>query len=67
MGETGGRKFALDHAREKVRKVRAERQPRQLDPALGKELDQFRQMVAERDLNDFYNYEQPENQDFDNL
>jgi trimethylamine--corrinoid protein Co-methyltransferase len=65
--ETGGRKLALDHAREKVKMVLSEHQPRQQDPALVKELDQFRQMVAERDLNDFYNYEQPENQDFDNL
>ena len=65
--EKGGRKLAIDHAREKVRQVLENHQPRQLDPAVEKELDAFRQMVAQRDLNDFYNYEQPENQDFDNL
>jgi trimethylamine--corrinoid protein Co-methyltransferase len=65
--EKGGRKFALDHAREKVKKVLVEHQPRELDPAAVKEMQAFRQIVGERDLNDFYHYEQPENQDFDNL
>jgi trimethylamine--corrinoid protein Co-methyltransferase len=65
--ETGGRKLALDYAREKAKQVLAEHQPRKLDPGIKKELEEFRQMVAERDLNDFYTYEQPENQDFENL
>jgi hypothetical protein len=47
--------------------VLAEHQPRVLDPDLVKELNDFRRRVSERDLNDFYNYEQPENQDFENL
>lgn len=65
--ESGGRKLALDHAREKVRQALADHQPRQLDPAVVKAMEEFRQMVAERDLADFYNYEQPEYQDFENL
>jgi len=65
--EESGRKQALDLAREKVRQVLADHQPRQLDPAVEKSMEEFRAMVAERDLNDFYNYEQPEYQDFDNL
>jgi len=65
--EKGGRKLALDHAREKAQKVLAEHQPRVLDPAVIKEMEEFRKMVAKRDLNDFYHYEQPENQDFENL
>jgi trimethylamine--corrinoid protein Co-methyltransferase len=65
--ETGGRKLALDYAREKAKQVLAEHQPRELDPGIRKEMEDFRQMVAKRDLNDFYAYEQPENQDFGNL
>lgn len=65
--EDGGRQLALDHARQKVKEVLENHQPRQLDPAVLKAMDEFRHMVAERDLADFYNYEQPEYQDFDNL
>ncbi|MEJ2448206.1 MAG: trimethylamine methyltransferase family protein [Anaerolineales bacterium] len=65
--ESGGRKLALDHAREKARQVLANHQPRQLDPDVESSMQEFRNMVASRDLNDFYNYEQPEFQDFDNL
>jgi trimethylamine:corrinoid methyltransferase-like protein len=59
--------MALDHARDKVKKVLEEHQPQELDPATEKELLAFKEMVAKRDLTEFYNYEQPENQDFDNL
>jgi trimethylamine--corrinoid protein Co-methyltransferase len=65
--EKGGSKLALDHARERVRKILAEHQPRQLDPAAVAAMEEFRQQVAERNLQDFYLYEQPENQDFTNL
>jgi trimethylamine--corrinoid protein Co-methyltransferase len=65
--DKAGRPMALDHAREKVKKVLEEHQPRELDPGIEKELQAFKEMVAERDLAEFYNYEQPENQDFDNL
>jgi trimethylamine--corrinoid protein Co-methyltransferase len=65
--DEAGRPMALDHAREKVKKVLAEHEPRELDPAVVKEMTIFKDMVAERDLTAFYEYEQPENQDFDNL
>jgi trimethylamine---corrinoid protein Co-methyltransferase len=65
--EKAGGKLALDNARERVRKILAEHQPRQLDPGVVAALDEFRGQVAERNLQDFYLYEQPENQDFNNL
>lgn len=65
--KTSGRKSALDHAREKVKRVLADHEPRVLDPATEKALDEFRQMVAQRDLTDFYAYEQVENQNYENL
>jgi len=65
--EKGGSKLALEHARERVRKILAEHQPRQLDPAVETAMEEFRHQVAERNLQDFYLYEQPENQDFTNL
>jgi trimethylamine--corrinoid protein Co-methyltransferase len=65
--EKGGSKLALDHARERVRKILAEHQPRQLDPAVVTAMDEFRRQVAERNLQDFYLYEQSENQDLNNL
>jgi len=65
--EKGGGKLAMDNARERVRKILAEHQPRQLDPVVVKSLNEFREQVAERNLQDFYLFEQPENQDFKNL
>jgi len=65
--EKRGSKLALDHARERVRKILAEHQPCQLDPAVVAAMDEFREQVASRSLQDFYLYEQPENQDFNNL
>ncbi|MFZ5918958.1 MAG: trimethylamine methyltransferase family protein [Chloroflexota bacterium] len=63
----GGSRLAIDRARDRVREVLSRHQPRQLDPALEQEMAQFRQMVAARDLNDFYLGELAENQDWDNL
>lgn len=65
--QTSGEKTAIDHAAERVRKILAEHQPRVLDQTVEHELNAFRRMVAERDLNDFYAYEQAENQDYNNL
>ena len=45
----------------------AKHQPYEIDPAIEKELDEFRQMVASRDLQDFYLYETEEKQDFATL
>ena len=65
--EKGGEKLAMDNARERVRKILDEHEPRQLNPVVVAEMETFRQQVAGRDLADFYLYEQPENQDFNSL
>ncbi|MBN1667063.1 MAG: trimethylamine methyltransferase family protein [Anaerolineales bacterium] len=65
--EKQGSQLALDNARERARQILAEHQPRQLDSGLEHALAEFRQQVAQRDLNDFYAYEQVENQDLENL
>ena len=65
--EKGGNKLAIDNARERVKKILTEHEPRELDPIVVAAMEEFRQMVAERNLQDFYLYEQPENQDFNNL
>lgn len=65
--EKGGEKLAIDHARERAREILVSHQPRNLDPAVVSAMDHFRQQVATRDLEDFYRYEQPENQDYKNL
>ena len=62
-----GSKLAIDHARERALDVLAKHQPYEIDPAIEKELDEFRQMVASRDLQDFYLYETEEKQDFATL
>ncbi|MBN1148326.1 MAG: trimethylamine methyltransferase family protein [Anaerolineales bacterium] len=62
--EKGGGRTALDHARQRVRKILEKHQPRAVDPALEKELDEFRQEVAARTIEEFYAGEQLENQDF---
>jgi trimethylamine--corrinoid protein Co-methyltransferase len=65
--EKAGSPLALDLARDRVREILANHQPRQLDPALEQALDDYRQMTAQRPLEDFYLCEQPERQDWDNL
>jgi trimethylamine--corrinoid protein Co-methyltransferase len=65
--EKEGSKLALDHARERARQILANHEPRQLNPEVACRLDEFRQAVASRSLEDFYLYEQPENQDLENL
>jgi len=62
-----GEPMAMDHARDRVREVLAQHQPLDIDPSLEAELQAFRNKVAERDLNDFYAYEQIEHQDYNNL
>ncbi|MFC2023465.1 trimethylamine methyltransferase family protein [Chloroflexota bacterium] len=62
-----GERSALDLAKERVREVLANHQPRELDPAMEHELDAFRRMVAGRPLDDFYLYELDEHQDWQNL
>jgi len=61
--QKAGSRTAMDYARERVRQVLARHQPRTLDPAVEKELDAFRQMVAARTLEEFYAGEMEERQD----
>jgi trimethylamine--corrinoid protein Co-methyltransferase len=61
--EKDGSRLALDHARARVREILARHQPRQLDPALARELEDYRTMVAGRSLEEFYVYEVEERQD----
>ena len=58
--EKAGAKSALDNARAKARQLLAEHKPVELAPAIEKELDDYRKMVAERPMEDFYKYEAPE-------
>jgi trimethylamine--corrinoid protein Co-methyltransferase len=62
-----GEKLAIDHARERALDVLAKHQPYEVDPAIEKELDEFRQMVATRELDNFYLYETEEKQDYSAL
>jgi trimethylamine--corrinoid protein Co-methyltransferase len=62
-----GESTALDRARERARQILEKHQPRELDPAMEQALDDYRQMVAQRPLDDFYLYELAERQDWDNL
>jgi trimethylamine--corrinoid protein Co-methyltransferase len=62
-----GERSALDQARARAAEILANHQPRQLDPALEQELDDYRQMVAARPLDDFYLYELAERQDWEGL
>lgn len=63
--EKAGSRTAIEHARERVQKILAAHQPRRLDPAVEAGLDQFRQMVAQRPLEEFYAAELEENQHYE--
>ena len=65
--EKEGSKLAIDRARQRALDVLAKHQPRAVDPAIEKELDVFRQIVATRSLEDFYLFETEEKQDFSSL
>jgi trimethylamine--corrinoid protein Co-methyltransferase len=65
--EKEGSKLAIDHARERALEVLTRHTPHEVDPEVEKELDAFRQMVATRDLQDFYLYETEERQDLEAL
>lgn len=62
-----GSKNALERAREKVAEIIANHQPRELDADVGRELDAYHDLVASRQLEDFYEGEKEENQDFSKL
>jgi len=59
-----GGKSALERAKERARKILAEHEPRQIDPAIEQEMSRFRKTVAARTIEDFYAGELPENQDY---
>jgi trimethylamine--corrinoid protein Co-methyltransferase len=65
--EAAGGRLALENAKDRVRQVLAAHQPRELDPAMGKELDAYRQMIAARPMEEFYLYEQSDRQDWESL
>jgi trimethylamine:corrinoid methyltransferase-like protein len=59
-----GSKSAIDLAREKAKDILAKHTPRQLDPAVASELEAYRQLVAQRPMEELYKYESPDTQDF---
>jgi trimethylamine--corrinoid protein Co-methyltransferase len=65
--EKDGARSALDRARERAHEILARHQPRDLDPAVERELDAYRQAVAARPIDDFYAYEAEERQDWTTL
>lgn len=62
-----GNKNALDLAREKVDKILANHQPQLLEEGVEKGLQEYREMVSNRSMEEFYAGEDPANQDFANL
>jgi trimethylamine:corrinoid methyltransferase-like protein len=62
--EKGGRKLAIDRARERALEILAEHQPLELDPAIERELAAFKTSTAGRNLQEYYLYENEERQDF---
>ena len=62
-----GSRNALVLAREKVDRILASHQPQVLDEVVEEGLQDYREMVASRSMDEFYAGEDPENQDYDNL
>jgi trimethylamine--corrinoid protein Co-methyltransferase len=62
-----GSRSALDHARDRVREILDQHQPRELDPVMEKELSNYRRTVAQRPLEEFYLHEMEEKQDWNAL
>jgi trimethylamine--corrinoid protein Co-methyltransferase len=62
--EKEGRKLAIDHARERALDILAKHQPLELDPAIERELAAFKASAAERNLQEYYLYENEEKQDY---
>jgi trimethylamine--corrinoid protein Co-methyltransferase len=65
--EQAGGPSALDRARERVKEAIRHHVPRQLDPAIERELDSYRQMVAQRPIEEFYLHEMEDRQDWNRL
>jgi trimethylamine--corrinoid protein Co-methyltransferase len=62
--EKEGGKLAIERARERALAILAGFQARDVDPAIERELQAFKDSVAARSLEDFYLYETEEKQDF---
>jgi trimethylamine--corrinoid protein Co-methyltransferase len=62
-----GSRSALDRARDRVREILAQHQPTQIDPAAEQELEEFRQMVADRPMEEFYMGEMEDRQNYQAL
>jgi trimethylamine--corrinoid protein Co-methyltransferase len=62
-----GSRSALDRARDRVREILAQHQPYQLDAAVEQELEEFRQMVAARPMEEFYMGEMEDKQNYQAL
>ncbi len=52
--EQSGKKGMLERARDEARSIISKHRPRELDPRLLKELDNYVKMAAGRDMDDFY-------------
>lgn len=63
----GGKKSALDKARQRVLDLAAKASPYPLDPGLEKEMDDFCRMVEARTIEEFYGFEQEDLQSWDAL
>lgn len=62
-----GRKTVLDRARERVREILDAHQPRELDPAVEKELNEYLEKTRARSIEDYMVYEDESRQDFSAL
>jgi trimethylamine--corrinoid protein Co-methyltransferase len=62
-----GERSALDRARARAAEILDNHEPQQLDPTVEQELEEYRQMVAGRPLEDFYLYELADRQDWESL
>jgi trimethylamine--corrinoid protein Co-methyltransferase len=65
--ENEGGKTVLDRARERVREILDAHQPRELDPAVEKDLNQYLEKTRARSIEDYMVYEDESQQDFSAL
>lgn len=65
--EKEGRKTVLDRARGRMEEILAAHRPRELDPAVERELEAYLQMTRERSYEDYLAYEDESRQDFSAL
>ena len=61
--EKDGRRSAIDRARERVREILAAHQPREVDPGVEKELQDYLEMTRGRSYEDYLELEDESKQD----